>query len=183
MRPRLPRLAPAAAAGQPAAVRRKLLAAAFALPVVAACSAIPPLDLKSPKIAVSGLSVRSLGLSEIAFLLTLNADNPNEVDIPLTDLVFDLELFGQPFASGAAQERSITLPRLASREVPIAFTVPTSKLVELISRLTGSDGDRFTYRLKGSAKWGSSPFPISFDKQGDLEALRQLEKLLRSPVR
>ncbi len=162
-------------------VRRRLSLAAAALPALAACSAFPPPDLKTPKLAFGSLSVPRIGLSEVDFLLTVVADNPNDLEVPLSNIRFDLDLFGQAFASGGTREPRLTLPRLGSREVPIEFTVPTSRLVDLISRVRADGAGRFEYRLRGSANWGSSPFAIPFEKTGDLDALRQLGRLFRLP--
>lgn len=164
--------------------RRRLLAISGALaPLVLlpACSALPPLGLEAPRLSFAGLSVPRAGLDEIEFLLTVIADNPNEVDVPLSNLRFDLELFGLPFASGAARDPRLTLPGRGTRQVPIAFTVPTSALLDLVSRARSEGSGRLEYRLKGSANWGSSPFTIPFEKTGDLDALRRLGKLIRLP--
>lgn len=164
--------------------RRRLLAAAGALAALGAlpaCSALPPLDLKAPRLSFAGLSVPRAGLDEIEFLLTVIADNPNEVDVPLSNLRFDLELFGLPFASGAARDPRLTLPGRGTRQVPIAFTMPTSGLLDLVSKARSEGSGRLEYRLRGSANWGNSPFTIPFEKTGDLEALRKLRGLIRLP--
>lgn len=163
--------------------RRRLCAAGLGACLLASCGLLPPLDLKSPRLSFAGLSVPSASLQEIDFLLTLSADNPNDVEVPLSNLQFELDLFGQPFAAGSAREPSLTLPRLGSREIPIRFTVPTARLLELVSRARSAESGRFEYRLRGSANWGSSPIRIPFEKTGDLEALRQLPRRLLSPSR
>lgn len=164
--------------------RRRLLAAAGTLAAtaaLAACSALPPLGLQAPRLSFAGLSVPRVGLDEIEFLLTVIADNPNEVDVPLSNLRFELELFGLPFASGAARDQRLTLPGRGTRQVPIAFTMPTSGLLDLVSKARSEGSGRLEYRLAGSANWGDSPFTIPFEKTGDLEALRKLRGLLRLP--
>lgn len=164
--------------------RRRLLAAAGALAALAAlpaCSALPPLGLRAPRLSFAGLSVPRVGLDEIEFVLTVIADNPNEVDVPLSNLRFELELFGLPFAAGAARDPRLTLPGRGTRQVPIAFRMPTSGLLDLASRARSEGSGRLEYRLKGSANWGNSPFTIPFEKTGDLEALRKLRGLLRLP--
>jgi len=164
--------------------RRRLIAAAGALAALGAlpaCSALPPIGLQAPRLSFAGLSVPRAGLDEIEFLLTVIADNPNEVDVPLSNLRFDLELFGLPFASGAARDPRLTLPGRGTRQVPIAFTVPTSGLLDLVSKARSEGSGRLEYRLRGSANWGSSPFTIPFETTGDLEALRKLRGLIRLP--
>lgn len=176
---RAPARTPAAHRG-----RRRVLAACAALPaMLAACSGFPPARLKSPKLSIAGLSVSRLGASEIEFRMTVLADNPNDVDLPLSNLRFELDLLGQPFASGGASEATITLPRQGTRQVPIVFTVPTQRLLELVSTVRGDAAGRFEYRLRGSANWADSPFTLPFEKTGELEALQRLRRPFVRPAR
>lgn len=156
-------------------LRRSLLAALW-LP--AACGMLPPPDLKSPKLDISDLSVLKLGLSELRFGLTLRADNPNDVDLPLSNLRFDLELLEQPFATGVVTESKVVIPRRGTKDVPVEFTVPTSRLLDLLKQVPRSDFAKLSYRLRGGAAWGWSGFPLSFEKRGDLDALRSLRELI-----
>lgn len=161
--------------------RRRFLAAATlpALAALPACTLGPPADLKTPSLAFGSLAVPRVGLDRIDFRVTVLADNPNDIDIPLRNLRFDLDLLGQPFASGGSADPTVTLPRLASTEVPIAFSVPTSQLADLLSRVRNPGADGYQYRLRGSANWGRSPLAIPFQKTGELDALRRLGALLR----
>lgn len=167
------------------ATRRRLLGACAALPGLAAlsaCSALPPPGLKPPKLSFAGLAVPGVGPSEIEFRLTVIADNPNDVELPLSNLQFDLDLLGRPFATGSSPEPTITLPRQGTRQVPIVFTVPTARLLDLLSAVRSDAAGRFEYRLRGSANWGSSPFKLPFEKTGDLEALQRLRKAFGRPA-
>ena len=161
-------------------LRRQAIAclAVCALSTLSACNAFPPLNLKSPTLSFADFQVTQLGLSEIRFLLTVQADNPNEVDIPLSNLKFDLELLDRPFASGAGRDATLVLPARGTRAVPIDFTVPTVRLIDLVKGFRLTDVGSLAYRLKGSANWGSSGFSIPFDRRGDLEGLRKLLELI-----
>ncbi len=143
-----------------------------------ACNAVPPLNLKSPDIAFGDLSVSDIGLSQIKFVVTVNADNKNDVDIPLTDMNFDLSLMDQSFAKGVAKETNTVIPKKASKSIPIEFTVGTSKVIDLIKKVSASDLSNFNYALKGSAKWGSGPFAVPFERKGDLKALKSLADMV-----
>lgn len=158
--------------------RRSWLIGAIAAGL-AACGVLPPADLVAPRVSVADVSVRDLGLEEIRFELTLDTDNPNDVDVPLTDLVFDLDLFGRSFAVGRTVQRSITLARGARTAIPVQFTVPTSRLLDALRELRLEGGAPLAYRLRGSARWGASPFPVRFERAGDLDALRKLRDLLQ----
>jgi len=166
-----------------ARARLRLLAAAGLPLAAAACGVLPPIGLQRPKVTVADLSIRSLGLKEIRFALLLDAHNPNGVDVPLSNLRFDLELLGRPFASGAALEPTVTLAAGATRSVPIEFAVPTSRLVELLRELRLPERAPLDYRLHGSANWGRSPFTIPFERRGEFETLQKLREWFEPPRR
>jgi LEA14-like dessication related protein len=144
-----------------------------------ACNAVPPLNLKAPEVGFSDLSVADVGLSNIKFVVTVNADNSNDVDIPLSDAKFELSLMGNSFANGVAKESAIVIPKKGKRSIPIEFTVPTSQLIDTVRKLNLKDLSSFTYALKGSARWGSGPFSVPFERKGDLAALKSVADLLR----
>ncbi len=162
--------------------RRAWVAAAGVAALLAGCNALPPADLKPPRLDFSDFRIEELGLSEIRFVLAVATENPNETAIPLRNIDFGLELLGQPFADGSVLDREVTLPALGARTIPVQFTVPTSRLLKLLRTLRSAEPAQWSYRLVGSATWGWSGFPLRFDRRGDLEALRELEELLRAPA-
>lgn len=155
-------------------LRRRLLAALPLMAAGSACGVIPPSDLRSPTLTFNDFALTDLGLERITFLLTLDAANPNEVDIPLSNMTFSLDLFEQPVAQGRARERSLVLPKNGTRAVPIEFEVPTLKLVDAMRRADLNDLGTIGYRLKGSARYGYGPFSIPFERKGSLKAIKRL---------
>ena len=162
--------------------RRMWIAAAGTLALLAGCNALPPADLQPPRLAFSEFRVDEMGLSEIRFLLAVDTENPNEVEIPLRDVDFALEVLGHPFADGTVLDRSVTLPALGARTIPVQFTVPTSRLLSLLRSLRSAEPTQWSYRLTGSATWGWSGVPLRFERRGDLEVLREIDELLRAPT-
>ena len=158
--------------------RRAALGTLLALPL-AACGVLPPADLKPPRLRFSDFRIAELGLNDIRFVLGVDTVNPNDVDIPLRNVDFQLELLGQPFASGAVIDRAVTLPRSGTKTVPVEFTVPTARLLDVLRRARGGDLSSLGYRLKGSASWGYTGIPLEFDRQGNLEVLRGFADQLR----
>lgn len=163
--------------------RRRMLLAATVACVLAACNALPPADLKAPRLRFADFDLVELGLSEIRFVLAVDTENPNDIDIPLRNLDFAIELLGAPFASGTAFDRAVTLPALGARTVAVEFTVPTSRLIALLREAKLAEPARWSYRLAGSATWGWSGVPLRFERRGDLEALRELGRVLQTPAR
>lgn len=161
--------------------RRLVLSAAFACTLLAACNAVPPADLKEPRLRFSDFRVDELGLNEIRFVLAIDTENPNSVAIPLRGIDFALDLLGEPFADGRVLDRTLTIPALGSRIIPVEFTVSTARLLNLARRARTSEPTEWSYRLSGSATWGWSGFPLRFERRGDLEVLTELGKLLQVP--
>ncbi|HLT28115.1 MAG TPA: LEA type 2 family protein [Zeimonas sp.] len=162
--------------------RRRWIAAACAGALLAGCNALPPPDLRAPRLRFADFQVDELGLSEIGFVLAVETENPNRVAIPLRNVDFALELLGRPFADGAVLEQAVTLPALGVRTIPVRFTVPTSRLVALLRELRSTEPTRWGYRLSGSATWGWSGVPLRFERSGDLAVLRELDALLHAPA-
>lgn len=173
--------AAAGLAGVLAAARRAVRTSAalcVALAVAAGCGLLPPPDSKPPTVTLSDLSVTEVNLQRVRMTVRLEAHNPNSIDIPLSDVRFELALFGQPFTRGTVPEQRVTLPASASREVPVEFVVAASDLGALLRRLSAGPWPDAVWELKGSARWGASPLPIAFEKRGDSGSLRRLKELL-----
>ena len=142
--------------------------------LVAGCGSLPPANLQPPDVSVADLALTDIGLDRLRFRVELDADNPNDFDMPLTNVRLDLSVFDVVLAEGFVVDSRVTLPALASRRVPVVFTVPTSRLLDVMQRFRDGRWNRFTYRLSGSARWGNTPFDVPFERSGDLDTLRRL---------
>lgn len=165
------------------AALKRLTAIASSMLIAPGCNSVPPPDLRTPRLEVADISIRDVGLSELRFAVLVRADNPNDVDIPLTNLSFDLDLLDRPFATGIAAQPRLVLPRLARSDVPIEFTVPTMRLVDMVGQLATGRLSNLSYRLRGRANWGNSFIPIPFEKSGNLDVLRKLREALGPLIR
>ena len=157
-----------------AATRRLPALLALLAALLHGCAALPPANLQSPEITVSDLALTDIGLDRLRFLVTFDALNPNDVDVPLTNVRLDLTVFDVALAQGTMVERHVTLPSRGRQRVPVDFTVPTSRLLDVIARFKAGNLDDFTYRLAGQASWGNSPFGVPFERTGNLDALKRL---------
>jgi hypothetical protein len=141
--------------------RRRLGIAALAgtlvgLAGVACGSLLPPADLKPPSIAFSELAIDSIGSERVRFTVRISTRNPNPVDLPLSNVYFDLAVLG----------------------LPVALDVATADLRSVLVRLLAGPMPETVWELKGTANWGASPLPIPFQRRGDASSLRRLRELL-----
>jgi LEA14-like dessication related protein len=154
--------------------RLKRLLVPFAVALLAACGSLPPSNLQAPEVGVSDLTLTDIGLDRLRFLVMLETVNPNEVDVPLTNVRLDLTVFDVALAQGTVVERQVLLPARGRQQVPVEFTVPTSKLLDVLDRFRSGNWDNFNYRLAGRANWGNTPFSVPFERSGNLDTLKRL---------
>lgn len=157
--------------------RTRRLLAPLAMALLAACSSLPPPNLQAPEVGVSNLSLIDIGLDRLRFLVMLETINPNTVDVPLTNVRLDLTVFDIALAHGTVIERQVMLPAGGRLQVPVEFTVPTSKLLDVLERFRSGNWDNFSYRLAGHANWGNTPFGVPFERSGNLDILKRLSIL------
>jgi LEA14-like dessication related protein len=157
----------------------RLALAACGLLAAAACGAFgPPRALQPPQLAFGDLTIDSADLREVRFTVRIDTRNPNPIDLPLSDLRFGLTVLGQPVARGAATEPRFTLPALGSREVPVSMTVATADLRSVLARMSRGPLPEVVWELKGSARWGTTPVAIPFERSGDAASLARLRERL-----
>ncbi len=132
---------------------------------LAACSGLP-LNAAAPKVSVAEVDVKSLGLFEQHFDVGLRVSNPNDFDLKIEALDFELELNGRPFAKG--QTRVTTLIPAASDSLLRVDAVTQSK--NLIQQIKTLPPDALKggvpYRIRGRAKTDKSSSWLPFDRAG-----------------
>ena len=123
----------------------RLATAALGLLLVSACSNSGPV---APQVQVVDLQLLESTVFEQRFRIDLRIGNPNDFELPLDGLTFDLEVNGEDFARGFTNE-GVTIPRLGEGRLSV---VASTTLVELVQqmRLLAVRGD-ITYRLHGTA--------------------------------
>lgn len=165
------------------AMRRRLstalLAASVATLMTGCNQMVPPSNLKAPSLSVSGLGVESITRDSLKLRVRLTARNPNTVDMPLSNLRFDVSLMGQRLVHGAVAEETFTLPAQGERDVPVVLAFAGADARDLLIRLMTKGLTEVPWELKGSARWGISPIPLAFEKHGSLGLRTVLDAVMR----
>src|SRR5690606_20125517 len=78
--------------------------------LVAGCGSLPPANLQPPDVSVADLALTDIGLDRLRFRVELDADNPNDFDMPLTNVRLDLSVFDVVLAEGFVVDNRVTLP-------------------------------------------------------------------------
>lgn len=136
-------------------------AALAAACLLGACASLT----QAPGISLAGLTVESIGVFEQRYVLRLRVRNPNEVSLPINGLNFELELGGQPFASGVSN-KPVTIPRLAEGILEVRASSDLASFLKRFGEIKKSQ-ETIDYRVKGQlqvAGFGAVPF----DNQGKM---------------
>ncbi|MBL8438684.1 MAG: LEA type 2 family protein [Zoogloeaceae bacterium] len=126
------------------------------------------LGLDAPKVALSDIRLVGGGLVEQRFLLTLRVTNPNNRDLEVDSLTYEVELNGEPFAHGTSH-RPFTLRALDDTLVEVEGVSNLAALLDqLQGLLRGPNGpEALPYRIHGRLRSGSFGF-LPFDRKGEI---------------
>lgn len=131
-----------------------------------ACAGVFGLAHK-PEVSVAGLNLLQFGVFEQRFALRLRVQNPNDVELPIRGLSFDIQLNGQPFVRGVS-DKTLTVPRYGEAVLDVAATSTLGNAVRQLRELQKAGQERIDYRLIGHLQLqglGSLPF----ERRGDLQ--------------
>ena len=161
--------------GRPVAVAtwaKRIGGLAIAAALLAGCAA----PLQKPEVSLAGVELVGVGLVEQRLLLKLKISNPNDVDLPVKSLSFDLDLDGQPFAKGAS-EQPVTIARHAEAQLDVKVV---SRLGDVLKQLNAArKNGKLGYRIHGRVEFNGSagPTSVTFDRLGEV-SLAALERFV-----
>ncbi len=133
---------------------------------LAGCASLSGLTQK-PEVTLAGLDLLELGLFEQRFALRLRVQNPNDVELPIRGLTFDVELNGQPFAKGLS-DQAVVVPRFGEAVLEVKATSNLGSVLRQLRELRKSGRERVDYRMFGRITLdglGSLPF----ERKGEID--------------
>lgn len=134
--------------------------------LIAACAGLGGLSQK-PEVSLAGLDLLELGVFEQRFMMTLRVQNPNDVDLPIRGMAFDVELNGQHFARGLS-DKAVTIPRMGEALLEVRATSNLGSVLRQLRELQKGGRERIDYRLYGRISFdGLGTLP--FERKGDLQ--------------
>lgn len=131
-------------------MRRQIVIGLLAL-ALAACTGLP-FQAQAPKVRVADVDIKSLGLLEQRFDVSLKVDNPNDFDLKIEGLEFDLEVNGRPFAKGGSQDAAL-IPAASGAVLHVEAVTRSRDLVGQLKALPPQAlEDGIPYRIEGRVK-------------------------------
>ncbi|MFZ9406359.1 MAG: LEA type 2 family protein [Burkholderiaceae bacterium] len=165
--------------------------------LLGACNGVvPPSKLAAPELRVTRFQLEDIRGGQARIGLILEAWNPNEIDLPLSQVQFEIRLFGLVVGQGRVDEASFVIPARQGKALPVTLELTNQALSRAVRRglaerflgytdrsspdPAGKDqagtgrgaGDRPSdWELQGSLRWGKNPIDLPFRKQGQLDGL------------
>jgi LEA14-like dessication related protein len=136
--------------------------------LVAACSTMPR-DFETPRVHITDMTAKDVAIFEQRFDVKLRIQNPNNTDLSINGLKFDIDLNDREFANGMSGQR-VVVPRFGSEVVDVEVFSTLGSFLRQIQSLNSGPPQKVRYRLKGAA-FVDSPgiFKAPFDESGEID--------------
>ena len=133
-----------------------------------ACATVPS-DIERPKISIANIAPKDIAVFEQRFDVQLRIQNPNDQDLGINGLRFDIELNDKEFGSGMSGQQ-VKIPRFGSEVVTVEVITGLSSFLRQFQDLNKSGAGTLRYGLKGTV-FVVSPrsFKLPFDEKGEVD--------------
>lgn len=133
--------------------------------ILAACGGLPH-NAVPPRVGIADVAVKNLGLFEQIFDVGLRVTNPNDFDLAIEGLDFELELNGRPFASGVSRV-PVPVPAASTAVLRVDAIMESKNLIRQLKTLPPETlAEGVPYRIKGRVKIDKTSGWLPFDHAG-----------------
>jgi LEA14-like dessication related protein len=149
----------------PSITRILCLLIALALPACATVSR----DIEPPHFNVVNIAPKDVGLFEQRYDVQLRIENPNDTDLGIHGLRFEILLNEQQFAYGMSGQR-VVVPRFASEMINVEASTGLGSLLRQLQGFNKNGTQTIRYRIKGTAFVDfPASFKLPFDEKGHID--------------
>ena len=125
-------------------------------------------QLDPPRISLANIQVQEVTGLETAFQIQLRVFNANDVDLNVKGIKAELEINGQPFATGVSNT-PVEIPSYGTELVTITVYSSVIKMFKSIYGL--KDSEELKYRLNGKLRVSANnmlPTTLPFESEGQV---------------
>jgi LEA14-like dessication related protein len=143
------------------------IAVALACVFLASCSAFAP-KIEAPRLSLISIGMMSADIFNQQFRVRMHVQNPNDRDIPVNGLDYELFLEGDSFAEGVSNQ-AFVIPAMGETEFDLTVrTNFVSSIGRLVSRLNGRT--QVNYVLEGKVLTDIGMFnKVPFRESGSVD--------------
>jgi LEA14-like dessication related protein len=161
--------------------RAHALVLSTALVLLAACTSMGS-KLESPRLSLVGIQVMSADMFAQRFKVRVLVVNPNEIELPVRGLEYQILLMGDSFADGTSNDVFL-LPAKGEAEFDMLVTTNfVSAFGRLLSRVGGGKLENIEYEISGKIYVEKGILrKIPFTHQGTVDFSKQLKPIQSGP--
>ena len=158
----------------PRHVRRMLFVAVAVL--AAACSSLGS-KLEAPSLSLVAVQMLSTDMFAQKFKVRVLVQNPNDLELPVRGLEYQIILMGDSFAEGMS-DQAFVLPALGEAEFDMLVTTNfVSSFGRLLSRVQGGKLENIDYEITGKVMVDKGMVrKIPFNHRGTVDFSRATKK-------
>jgi LEA14-like dessication related protein len=145
-------------------MKKSLLLVLGLLLGLAGCATLS--GLEPPSVHVANINLSNVTLFEQQYKLGLRLQNPNDVDLAIEGLSFEIELNDQAFAQGVSRQ-GVTVPRYGTAMIEVEGFSTLGDLLRQYKQLAKGDLKGLRYRMKGKLSLGGG-VTLPFDRKGEI---------------
>lgn len=135
---------------------------------IAGCAGVGK-QLEPPRVSLANIRVEEVSGLETAFEIQMRVFNANDVDLKVKGIKAELDINGQPFATGVSNA-PVEIPSYGTELVTVTAYSSVIKMFKSVYGLKGSE--ELKYRLNGkiSVSAGNNMVPITlpFESEGQV---------------
>jgi len=146
------------------ALRRAM--SAVVLAVLAGCAGMPQ-GMEPLSVTLVDVRPGQVGLLEQEYAMRIRVQNPNNVEIPLQGVAFDLELNGKTFAKAVSRQDKV-VPAFGDTVLDVRAISTLGAVLEQVGAMRDGPPGRIAYRLQGRLAPVSGAY-LPFDSAGQID--------------
>jgi LEA14-like dessication related protein len=127
-----------------------------------------PFNAEQPKVSIADVNLAGMGLLEQKFTLGLRIQNPNNFELDVSAITFDLDINDKPFASGLTG-KGIKIGKFSSEIIQVDATSTGFALLRQALGISNGEKKTFSYRIKGVTRIGADYSRLPFSNAGEIE--------------
>lgn len=150
----------------------------FPLAVVLWVSACASLNtrVQAPYITITSLEITDITLFEQRYQVQMRIQNPNDFELPIVGMSYELYLNDSRFARGVSS-MAVTVPRFGEALVTVGMVSDLGSVLESFTTRdsrAGAGYGVFKYRLNGDVKLSNRVGMLPFEYAGEFNLKRAL---------
>ena len=135
---------------------------------IAGCAGIGK-QLEPPRVSLANIRAEEISGLETAFEVQMRVFNANDVDLKVTGIKAELDINGQPFATGVSNA-PVEIPSYGTELVTVTVYSSVIKMFKSVYGLKGSE--ELKYRLNGKIRVSAGnnmvPITLPFESEGQV---------------